>query len=1083
MQKRLLTVAVALLALCFQGTAYGQRLVKGTVTDAQGNPLIGVTVLEQGTANGTVTSIDGDYALEVAGANSVLLFSYVGLKTAQRTVGAEAVINVVMEEEADVLSEIVVTALGLRENKDVLGYASSNVSAKAIAGSGESTLLNSLSGKSSGVRISRNSGDPGAGAYIQIRGVSSITRNSQPLIVLDGIPISNDVRGNSDSGGSNPESRLNDINPNDIESISVLKGASAAALYGTQALGGVILITTKSGKFGQKPSISFKSTYSLDVISMRYPLQTKFGQGDNGVFNQRARDSWGDKIADRPGDPDEFNTSAGFFVDQSGKTYYPILRKNSREIFDDANFDLIFSNGQFFENSLNISGGNERSNTFFSLSDMNQQGIIRNNSDYRRTTARFNSTHLLTQKLKLNTKTTYARTGSNRIQKGASSSGLHLGLLRTPPDFDNSGYRGSYYANSNAAPATNRQRSYLEPLGADDTPVYNNPSWTINEQEDKARVDRFISSFEMTASPLSWVELIGRVGIDFYSEQRNQFFTPGSAAGAFRTGLYEQSLASSTIFNMDYIAKANHKLTKNVDGNLLVGFNYNSRSLTVNGVNTVNFIQFTDVASPVRDKNNALPENVTTTSSQGRERTAGVYSSVGLSGWDMLYVNGSLRVESASTFGDAADNTFLFPSASLAWQFSKLGNLENDLFSFGKFRVSYGEVGIQPARYNTSNVFVAPSLGDQYGGNLNVALYGNGGFVPSASRGNAALRPERKKELEFGADLRFLKDRLSLSGTYFSNRTVDVLLDFPVANSRGYSSVYSNGAEIENTGVELDLGYKVISNKKTDWELGANFTRVRNNVVSMAGVASINLGGLAAVSSRAVEGYPLGVLWGSRILRDDAGAIVFDENGFPRQDLVEGVIGDPNPDWQGALTSGFRYKNFNLSVLFETYQGADIYAGTKSVLYDLGRWEDSANEITATRNLKDFRGNIINIGQTFRGKVHDFGAGPVALTEAWFNGDGGFFSNGNDEIYIEDGSWTRLRELSLSYTLRAPWLKQKTGLSSVEFVLTGRNLIIWTDFEGNDPDTNLSGVSVARGIEYFNNPGTKSYLFSVLVNL
>ena len=372
---------------------------------------------------------------------------------------------------------------------------------------------------------------------------------------------------------------------------------------------------------------------------------------------------------------------------------------------------------------------------------------------------------------------------------------------------------------------------------------------------------------------------------------------------------------------------------------------------------------------------------------------------------------------------------------------------------------------------------------DEYGGNLNLALYGNGGFVPSASRGNSSLRPERKKEFEVGADLRFIKDRLSLSGTYFNNRTVDVLLGFPVANSRGYSDAYSNGATMENKGVELDLGYQLIQSKKLSWEIVGTFTSVRNLVADMAGAATIDLGGLAAVSSRAVEGYPLGVLWGSRILRNDNGGIVFDENGFPRQDRVEGVIGDPNPDWQGSLSSGLRIGNFNLAMLFETYQGADIYAGTKSVLYDLGRWWDSANEVTAVRNLKDYRGNIINIGQTFRGKVHDFGAGPVALTEAWFNGDGGFFSNGNDEIYIEDGSWTRLRELSLSYTLNAPWLRQKTGLGSVEFILTGRNLLLWTPFEGNDPDTNLSGISAARGIEYFNNPGTKSYLFSVLVNL
>jgi outer membrane receptor protein involved in Fe transport len=714
---------------------------------------------------------------------------------------------------------------------------------------------------------------------------------------------------------------------------------------------------------------------------------------------------------------------------------------------------------------------------------MNQQGIIRNNSAYRRTTARFNSTHMLAPWLILKTKSSYARTGSDRILKGSSSSGLYLGLLRNPPDFDISGYRGSYFANSTASPATNRQRAYQEPLGADDTPVYNNPLWTIHEQEDLAKVDRFISSVELSASPVRGIDLIARVGLDQYTEQRNEFFTPGSAAGAYRLGLYEQSLASSNIFNMDYIAKASRKLGKNFDGNLLVGFNYNSKALTVNGVSHINFIQFVDVASVVRNKDNALPENITTASSQGRERTAGAYVSGGLSAWNMLYLNGSLRGEAASTFGDAADNTFFFPSGSLAWQFSKLGKLENDVFSFGKLRLSYGEVGIQPARYNTSNVYVTPSFGDSYGGDLGLGLFGIGGIVPSAGRGNAILRPERKKEFEVGADLRFLKDRLSLSGTYFNNQTIDVLLDFPVANSRGYSNIYSNGASIENKGFEADLSYQFIATRNLTWEVTGTYTRVRNNVLDLAGVAGINLGGLSAVSARAVEGMPYGVLWGSRSLRNPDGSIVFDENGFPVQDAIEGVIGDPNPDWQGALSSVLKFKNISLSFLFETYQGADIYAGTKAVLYDLGRWGASAQEITATRNLKDFRGNIIKIGETFRGNIRDFGAGPVALTEAWYNGAGGFFSNGNDELYIEDGSWTRLREVGLSYTLRAPWLKQRTGLSSIECNLTARNLLLWTKFEGNDPDTNLSGVSAARGMDYFNNPGTQSYLFTLILNL
>ena len=1060
-----------------------QRTVEGVVTDTEGEPLIGVTVREDGTFNGTTTSLEGRYSMELLTAEPRLTFSYVGLAPVSVSVGDREIVNVTMRDEVGLLQEVVVTALGLEEDKDALGYASSNVGSEVITKAAEPTLINALSGKASGIRVSRNSGDPGAGSFIQIRGLSTITRDNQPLIVLDGIPISNDVRGNSDRGGVAQQSRLNDINPNDIESISVLKGASAAALYGTQALGGVILITTKSGKFASKLSATFKSTYSLDVINRRYPLQSQYGQGDNGVFDQRARDSWGDRIADRAGGEDDLLTTGEFFIDQEGNTYYPILNKNSRRIFQDQNFDQIFGDGYFLENNLTLSGGNEKSSMYFSLSDMNQEGIIRNFSDYRRSTARFNMRHLFSDNLKLQVSATYARTESNRIRRGANSSGLYLGLLRTPPDFDNTGYRGDYFSNPQAAPISNRHRSYREPLAADGTPTYNNPRWTINEQEDRAKVDRFINSFELVATPLSWLELIGRVGLDIYGEQRNEFYTPGSASGNFRSGFYEQSLATNTIFNMDYIARARRDLSKNIDATFLVGFNYNSRSRSVNGVSTTNFIQFTDVASVVRDKDNALPENVSVASSQGRERTAGVYSSLTLSGWDMIFLNSTVRVESASTFGDASDNTFIFPSTSVAWQFSKLGELEDDIFSFGKLRFSYGEVGVQPARYNTSNVFVSPSLGDAFGGNLNLGLFGNGGFVPSSSRGNSALRPERKKEFEVGTDLRFLKNRLSLSATYFNNTTEDVLLDFPVATSRGYDEVYANGAEIKNEGVELDLGYALIQKRDYSWDIGGTFTSVENTVTNLAGVESINLGGLAAVNARAVEGQPLGVLWGSRTLRNDDGSIVFDENGFPVQDELEGVIGDPNPDWQGSVFSTFRYKGFGIYVLFETYQGADIYAGTKSVLSDLGRWEDTANEITATRNYLDYNGNVIFIGDTFRGNVRDFGAGPVALTEAWYNGDGGFFGGGNDELYIEDGSWTRMRELSLSYTFQSDWLTSRTGLSSIEITATGRNLVLWSDFEGNDPDTNLSGVSVARGIDYFNNPGTKSYVFSLLLNL
>jgi len=1077
MIQHLRVLGTFILVVFFSGSIFGQFMVQGTVSSPDDGPLIGVTVQEENTTNGTLTNLDGKYSLEVSDPEAVLIFSYVGLETQRIEIANRSTVDVVLKEDSQVLDEVVVTALGFEEKEDELGYASSKVDAKTVVQAAEPTLINALSGKASGVRISRNSGDPGAGAYIQIRGLSTIDRDAQPLIVVDGVPISNSSRGPQENLAA--QSRLNDLNPNDIESVTVLKGASAAALWGTRALGGVINIKTKSGKYNKPLTVNVRSSYSLDQINRRYPKQTTFGQGDNGEFNPRARDSWGDKISERAGGADEVDVNGEYYVDQEGNVYYPILTKNSQQIYDESNFDQIFRNGQFFENNISISGGNERSTIFASLNNLSQEGIIRNNSDYNRTTARINVGHRLTENLKLKATFSYAKSTSNRIRRGASSSGLHLGLLRTPTDFDNTGYRGSYFASPEASPIINRHRSYREPLGADGTATYNNPNWTINEQESLVDVDRFISTMELTYNPVSWLDLIGRVGLDKFAEVQQDFITPGSAAGALRNGRFSRELARNTIFNMDYIARAGTNFGDNFSGTLLVGMNYNHRELIVDGSSISNFIQFFDLASGVRDIDNALPENREVNSTFGQERTVGVYTSASLTAYDMLFLNGTLRAESASTFGTSGDNTFLFPSISAAWQFTELGVFDDSFLSFGKIRASYGEVGVQPARYNTTNIFISPSYSDQFGGALAGGLYGNGAFVPSSQRGSTALRPERKKETEIGADLRFLSDRLGISATYFQNETEDVLLDFPIANSRGITQLYSNGAAIENRGWEVDLNYNVIQSDKLNWNFGLIYTRVRNEVTRLDEDIAINLGGLSAVSSRAIQGQPIGVLWGSRTLRDDAGNIVFDENGFPVQDQVEGVIGDPNPDWQGSAYSTISYKNFSLDILFETFQGADIFAGTKSVMKDLGTWGDTDIETIADQNLIDYDGNVILAGEQFRGQIYNFGAGPVALTEAWYNGDGGFFSGGNDELYIEDGSWTRLREISLTYTARSAWLKNRLGIQAANFTVTGRNLLLWSPFEGNDPDTNLSGISAARGIDYFNNPGTQSYVFTL----
>ncbi|MFT7030971.1 MAG: TonB-linked SusC/RagA family outer membrane protein [Marinoscillum sp.] len=1053
----------------------GQQVIRGKVVDSNNVELPGVTIREIGTINGTISDLDGNYSLGTANANASLSFTFVGFIDSIVKIGSRSEVNVTLLEDVTELGEVVVTALGFEEKKDELGYATSSISNDVIKGAAETSVLNSLSGKSTGVRISRNSSDAGAGAYIQIRGISSIDRNSQPLIILDGVPISNDSRGNNNNFAV--QSRLNDINPNDIESMSVLKGASAAALWGTQALGGVIYITTKSGKLNQKMKVTFNSTLSIDKINVKYPIQSTFGQGTNGNYNNTSPFSWGDRISDRSGEADALNTSGGFFIDQNGNTHYPIVTKNSGEIYDESNFDQIFQTGHFLENNLSVQSGNESSSVYFSLGDFNQQGIIKN-GDYRRTTVALKTTNKLSSKVDLGTSFKYTKTNANSIRRSVSNNGLYLGFLRNPADFDISGYRGDYYPSSDAASIPNRQRSYRNPIGASTNAGFNNPLWTINEQENQSTVDRIIASMNLTVKPVNWLDLIARVGIDKFGQRGNEFYTPGAAAG-FVGGRMVKEYANNSVFNMDYIAKARKAFSSNFDADILVGFNFNHQERVVEGTTIQNFLIFTDIRDGILDVDNAVPENREANSSFGSERTTATYTAANFSAFNQVFVNATLRAEWASTFGLRSDNAFFFPSTSIAWQFSKLPGLKSDLFSFGKLRASYAEVGVQPARYNTFPEFVTPNYSDQLGGSLNAGLYGLGGFVPSTNLGNPSLKPERKREFEIGTDLRFFKDRLSLGATYYFNTTNDILLSFPIASSRGYNELYSNAASMQNRGVELELNYNIYKNSDWNIDMKLIYFSNKNEVTDLVGLESIELvTGLSGVNNRAVVGQQHGILWGPRTLRDDAGNIVFDENGFPTRDEVEGVIGDPNPDWQGSAVGSISYKNLSLSVLLETFQGADIFAGTKSVLVDYGRWGSTANEVTASQNLLTYGGDVIPAGTTFRGDIQNFGAGPVAVTQEWYNGPGAFFGSGNHELYVEDGSWTRIRELTLSYQLSADWLK-KGGINNLEMSATGRNLFLWTEFEGNDPDTNVSGVSASRGIDYFNNPSTKSYVFSL----
>ncbi|MDW7695979.1 SusC/RagA family TonB-linked outer membrane protein [Flammeovirgaceae bacterium SG7u.111] len=1080
-----------------------ERVLTGKITSStDGSPLPGVNVLIKGTTIGSISNFDGNFALKIPGDATTLVFSYIGFQSLEMEIGEKSKFDIVMTEDAKQLSEVVVTALGFEEDADGSGVAFSKIGGEELVNSGESTLINSMAGRASGVQISKSSGDPGAGAYIQIRGQSTITGASQPLVVIDGIPMSNTTgapnadSGNSgeNTGGVRQQSRMNDLNPADIESMQILKGAAAAALWGSRAANGVIVITTKKGKAGNKLNISFRTNLSFDQVNVLHPLQNTFGQGQGGIYNPTSSRSFGDKISLRSGGADDQITDptadgyTGYFEGRDGTRYYAIPAgtaenpsggKNSTETFNSERENDVFKTGTIVDTYLSMSGGNENSNFFLSFGDLNQDGIYKGVSDYRRSTVRLGLTRKFNKIFKVSGNASYARTTSNRVQTGSNVNGLYLGMLRAATDFDGSDYIGSYYASPEAAPIENSHRSYRRYLGNNPNPIYNNPLWTINELENSTIVNRFIMSSEMSLKPTKWFEVITRGGVDTYDDVRKTLF-PVFSAGSNSAGRYREELFKETQLNFDAIGRFTANISPKINSTFLIGWNINDRTYTRLGGEMQNFL----IPGGPNDFSNAVGADRFPTDTETLIRATRTYGSANFGFYDQLFVNVTGALESSSSFG-AENLTHFYPSADVAWQFTGLSLFDNMTFlSFGKLRGGIGQVGVQPDPHRTSTDYVAGSFGS-WGATLTGVGYGNGAFVQSSQQGDPGLKPEIKTEWEAGIDMRFFGDRLKTGFTYYENEIKDLLLEVAVAPSVGFTERYTNAGIMTNKGWELDLGYTLINSQDWNVELFANANSNKNEVTSLGASEGdvITLGGFSTLtSSVAAVGYPLSALFGGKYLRDEDGSLALNEDGFPQVAPDFGVIGDPNPDWRGGFGFNVSYKKVRLGVLFETFQGADFAPNTKSVLYNFGKHADTGNEVVVpSGGLMNYNGDLIPEGTVARGNIEDFGAGPVILDESWYTTLGQGFSN-LQEQFIVDGSWTRLREVSLGYSISSPTFREKTKLSSIDISFTGRNLLLWTDVVGIDPETSLDGATNARGQDYFNNPGVKTYTFSLKID-
>ncbi|PZR01583.1 MAG: SusC/RagA family TonB-linked outer membrane protein, partial [Flavobacterium psychrophilum] len=512
-----------------------------------------------------------------------------------------------------------------------MGTATSQVNGGAVSKSGEATFINGLSAKASGVNIVKASGDPGAGAYIQIRGQSTITGNLQPLIILDGVPIYNSQSG-SGVDGVVQQSRLNDINPDDIASVEVLKGASAGALWGTRAANGVIVITTKRGSSTKgKINVSVKYTRSEDKLYIAHDLTNNWGSGSNMKYQQAPQSgwSWGDYIPGRAGGVDNFITTpgapgyGGVFTASDGTKFYSVANgtntnphggKNSQDTFDYR--DNLFKTGYFNDIGVSLNGGDKDGNFFVSVDNLSQEGIIKTNSSYDRTTLRVNANKKLNDIVKIGSNFGYTKTKSNRIQQGSNTSGLYLGGLRTSPDFDNSYYTGTF-TNANGINFTDRQRAYRNPLGASTASVYDNPLWMMENNISTSDVDRFLGSIELNVAPVKWLDLTARVGLDNYSDNRKDFYAP--LASLIPGGKLTLQTIGETQYNADVFAQGKFKLSEDFDFRPLVGMNFNERNYNNIGGTTQQFI----VASNIPlDLGNAAPGNKTPFNGYQQQRTA-----------------------------------------------------------------------------------------------------------------------------------------------------------------------------------------------------------------------------------------------------------------------------------------------------------------------------------------------------------------------------------------------------------------------------------------------------------------------------
>ena len=1036
------TVAfIFILCLVVQITMAQKRTVSGVVRDNVSNELLpGVSVLEKGTTNGIVTNIDGKFELSVKN-GAVLIFSFIGMKPLEYKVGASSTIKVVLEADNQQVDEVVVTAMGIKKEKKALGYSVQDIKSDEILRNKSSNLISSLSGKIAGVSVVQSSGSAGGGSQIVVRGGTSLERDNQPLFVVDGIIYDNStpIGGNSGFDGATRNSttfgnRVMDINPEDIDNMSVLKGPAATALYGSRAAAGVILITTKKGKEGDL-RVNFSSKLTSNWINRFPEQQDKYKRGyynTAGVFSDYTTQSWGDQF------------------------------KSSDLMYN--NIEDFFQKGSIIDNSVNVSGGNKNGTFFLSASRYDQTGIIPA-TGFDKTTFRFNADQKY-GKLTVGANVAYSNANTD---KTLTSAGLYNGggngAMTAVYGWARSDDMHKYL---NADGTKYRMFEGLQPLSSD----VENPYWIINKNKLGDETNRFTGAAFANYDVAKWFNISYRLGYDNYTKKDNTFIAPGGAVlETYQKGRLSESDMTYGYLSSNLLMTFNKKI-RDFDLNLLLG-----QSIEDTKIETQRRTGYTFITEGIYSFENINTANKQFQSVHSRKRLMGVFSEFRASYKNIAYLTATGRNDWTSTLPDG-NNSYFYPSVSGSFVFTELIP-KNSILSFGKLRASWALVGKDTDPYATSTLLWAPR-----------EFLGGTGVGNNWTRGNIYLKPERTKSSEAGVEMRFLNGRIGVDYTYYTNNSYDQIVTPRLSQTTGYILLSTNVGSVLNKGMELSINAVPVQTKNLKWDITLNLSGNRGRVEKLLTgqdvlyVTDVQVGNAKAASFN--NGIFMGIS-GSTWTRDAAtGSLVLDWNtGMPTSNnLTTNYVGNRESTFTGGLNNNLKWKNWMLSVLLDIRVGGDIFNGTDYYMTLAGMSARSMDRESLTLSgvaKNPTTGALEAKTYTYEaGKSYNITTSTGAVQQRYGNdiirNYWGTYYPLETANFITKTNWLRMRSVSITYNLPREVINKQKVLKDMSVTISGNNLFLLTNYKGMDPETSVAGSGVtgssSAGIDYCGVPAT-----------